>query len=684
MAASVRTPASVASSANLSAPPAAGLGRRGFLSLLGVGVAGTLLRPGVSVFAAEESKPAVLIEAEGFERFGGWVLDQQFMDRMGSPMLLAHGLGKPVADATVRVRFPKAGVYHLLVRTRDWIGPWKSADAPAAKTPDLPMCCGLVPITPPTGGELPKASPGVFEVLINGQPHSHVFGTQGADWHWERGGTVEIAEGETTIALHDLTGFEGRCEALLFTMDPCLTPPDGITELTRFRRELRGLTEKAADGGQFDLVVCGGGIAGMCTALMAARQGLKTALIQDRPVVGGNNSSEVRVWLNGTSSDPRVPGLGKILAEYEPPKSKNRTADAEEDRLREERLRAEKNLTLVLGHRIQAVGLKDGGVRDIRGLLEFDRETRASRVAGGDGAIAWVEAESITTGERRRFGGRFFADCTGDACVGFLAGADHEESLPRQGETNLWKVGDAHKPVAFPDCAAWALDLRDVDFPGKVTEPVADRAALAKQLRRLGIWNWESGFHVDPFQNLEQIRDWNLRAMYGAWHYIKNVAGAAPTHDLEWAAYVAGKRESRRLMGDLILDEPDVVGHRPYPDAVVPVSWSVDVHEPAITEGEFKHNSFIAQTDHKRYGGQYLMPYRCLYSRNIPNLFMAGRCISATRRGLGPVRVMRTCGLMGEVVGLAARLCLQHACSPRDVYEKHLPELLAACGKTSA
>ena len=133
--------------------------------------------------------PLVLLEAEQFANLGGWVVDQQFMDQMGSPYLLAHGLGEPVRDAETTVQFPAAGTYHMWVRTRDWVAPWKAPGAP-----------------------------GRFKVLVNGKPLGTTFGTEGAEWHWQDGGTVKVGR-EATLALHDLTGFEGRCDAILFASD---------------------------------------------------------------------------------------------------------------------------------------------------------------------------------------------------------------------------------------------------------------------------------------------------------------------------------------------------------------------------------------------------------------------------------------------------------------------------------
>ena len=208
----------------------------------------------------------VFLEAEQFADFGGWNLDQQFMDQMGSPYLLAHGLGVPVADAKTQIEFPSAGIYRVWVRTRDWVAPW---NAPGA--------------------------PGRFQLLINGVPLGETFGTKGAAWQWHDGGTVRV-DTKATVALHDLTGFEGRCDAVLFCKDIGFEPSNQLEPLTRFRRKLLGLPNQPANGGSFDLVVIGGGFAGTCAALSAARNGLKVALIQDRPVLGGNASSEVRVW----------------------------------------------------------------------------------------------------------------------------------------------------------------------------------------------------------------------------------------------------------------------------------------------------------------------------------------------------------------------------------------------------
>ncbi len=590
-----------------------------------------------TLFAAEP-KPIhpILVEAEGFSDTGGWVIDPQFMDQMGSPYLLAHGLGKPVKDAKTQVDISTAGTYHVWVRTKDWVAQWKA-----------------------------PGTPGRFQLLINGKPLDTTFGTVGAKWHWQEGGTVLLQKGELNIALHDLTGFEGRCDAILFSNDPSFVPPNKNPAMHTLRQRCLGLSEKPEHAGDYDLVVTGGGIAGICAAVTAARLGLKVAFIQDRPVLGGNNSSEVRVWLQGARNKKPWPRIGDVVAELESSKRAHygptNTAELYEDDKKMAVVRGEPNIELFLEHR--GNGVEMDGTR-----------------------IVAVLAQEIRTGKRIRFGGRWFADCTGDACIGALAGADFQlQEKDKMGPCNLWNVceckdtnpintgtTESNALAQFPR-TPWALDLSDKPFPG--------RNKLKPDPNKLGGWYWESGFDRDPIEEMEYVRDWNFRAMYGAWDALKNVDKVLGTHELNWSAYILGKRESRRLLGDVILTQQDLMQDRQFPDGAAPTGWSNDLHLPSPKYDKgFEGDAFISRAEHGRFPANkdnrpYWIPYRCLYSRNVDNLFMAGRCISVTHDALGAVRVMRTCGTHGEIVGMAASVCKEFNINPRAVYKSHLSDL---------
>ena len=204
----------------------------------------------------------IFIEAENMDSLGGWVLDQQSMVQMGSPYIMVHGMGEPVEDASTTFVAKEGGTYYLWVRTKDWTRVWGRNE-----------------------------SPGRFQVSVNGNPVKAIMGTEKAEWHWQSGGKVRLKKGKNMISLHDLTGFNGRCDAIYLTRNKKLKASD----IDSMRPE--SVVKEHPE--QFDLVVIGGGTAGCCAAISAARLGCKVAFIQNRPVLGGNNSSEVRVGLSG-------------------------------------------------------------------------------------------------------------------------------------------------------------------------------------------------------------------------------------------------------------------------------------------------------------------------------------------------------------------------------------------------
>ena len=568
----------------------------------------------VALMAGASYGGQVLVETESFDHHGGWVLDTQFIQIMGSPYLMAHGLGRPVADATTEVQFPETGVYRVFVRTKDWVARWQA-----------------------------PGHPGRFQLLVNGRPLETTFGTRGADWHWQDGGTVEIAERRVTLALRDLTGFNGRADAIYFTKDPASEPPPNGAVLPSWRRQLLGLADEPEQAGHFDLVVVGGGHAGTAAAISAARMGVKVALIQNRPILGGNGSSEIRVWAKGHTRLGPFPEIGGIVEEFADHATLSPgTAEEFGDDKKEAVVRAEPNIALFLNHHAYKVEM-DG--QRIIAVEAFD--TRSSAI--------------------RRFTGSYFADCTGHATIGALAGADYEMAETEHlGMSNMWRWTLADTPQAFPN-VEWALQLEMADFP--------------YPRRFHGEWFWESGFNHHPVDELERTRDWNLRAVFGAFNAMKNGDGAAEHRNakLEWIAHIGGTRESRRLLGDVILTGQQIRDRVPFDDGVVSTTWSIDLHYPEEKYlAKYPDDPYIARADHgagvdRRRG--YPVPYRCFYSRNIENLFMAGRNVSVDREGLGTIRVMRTGGMMGEVVGKAVSILVKHGGVPRDVYHEHLDEL---------
>ena len=555
----------------------------------------------------------VLVEAESFESHGGWKLDTQFIHLMGSPYLLAHGLGKPVNDAETTVTFPATGTYHVFVRTKDWVARW---DQPGA--------------------------PGRFELKVEGETLSETFGTKGAEWFWQAGGTVEIEKQDVKLSLHDLTGFDGRVDAILFTTEEDFKPDNSSEPFPKWRQQLLGNSVEPVTQ-SYDLVVCGGGYSGMGAAISAARMGCRVALIQDRPVLGGNGSSEIRVWAQGLIRRGKYPHIGEIVQEFADSATQSPgTKEEFEDEKKEAIVRAEPNISLFLNHHVY----------------------KASAV---NNEVQSVTAFDTRSGAQIEFHAPQFVDATGHGVVGALVDADYDMlEEGHMGMSNMWRWDETGEQTSFPD-VPWALQLEMADFP--------------YPRRGHGEWFWEGGFDRHPIDDLEYVRDWNLRAVYGAFNAMKNGDGAKdhPTAELTWIAYIGGPRESRRLLGDVVLTREDIVEKKDFPDGCVPSTWDIDLHYPKKRYMEkFPEDPFISYAEFdrsvdKNYG--YPIPYRCFYSRNINNLFMAGRCISVTHGALGTVRVMKTCGMMGEVVGKAASLCKIHGCSPRDVYEDHWNEL---------
>ncbi len=580
--------------------------------------------------SVQAQKGSIFIETENFQNKGGWVVDQQFSEIMGSSYLMAHGMGVPVGNAETTVEFPSTGEYTIFVRTFNWTSPWYDGQGP-----------------------------GKFQLMIDGQSAGPVLGDSGSEWFWQNAGKAKITSTNAKVSLQDLTGFNGRVDAIYFTKGNT-PPPNELATLGKFRKKQLGIPSKPEKAGEFDFVIVGGGVAGTTAAISAARLGLKVALIQDRPVLGGNNSSEVRVHLGGRIKVEPFPALGDVVKEIGPTRGGNaQPGDYYEDEKKMEMVLAEENISLFTNFRAFAV------------------KTKGSR-------ITEVHARHIENSEELSFSAPLFADCTGDGTIGVLAGADYrmgreskaefgEPTAPEKademtmGASVQWYSAEENKPMNFP------VFQYGVDFNEKNTEQVT-----------MGEWTWETGMNFNQITEFERIRDYGLLVVYSNWSSLKNFSSVKEKYKnrrLDWVAYISGKRESRRLLGDIILKEQDLTDYNVYPDASAPTTWTIDLHypDPKNTEN-FPEKEFKSIAVHKKIH-PYPLPYRCFYSRNVDNLFMAGRNISVTHVALGTTRLMRTTGMMGEVVGMAASVATKHKTNPRGVYQNYLEELKVLMNK---
>ena len=410
-----------------------------------------------------------------------------------------------------------------------------------------------------------------------------------------------------------------------------------------------------------DFIIAGGGMAGTCSAITAARQGLKVVLVQDRPVLGGNASSEVRLWILGASSHmgnnnrwAREGGvIDEILIEnlYRNKEGNSLILDT----ILLEKVTNEPNITLLLNTAVYEVHKKD------------------------DRTIDYLKAFCSQNSTEYELHAPLFCDASGDGIVGFLSGAafrmgaesKHEfGELFAEEESSCELLG--HSLYFYSKRTDQLVKYVPPAFALKDIKKIPKYKILNQNDHGCRLWWIEYGGRKDTVHDTEKIK-WELwRVVYGVWDYIKNSGKFEDAENLtlEWVGTIPGKRESRRFEGHYMLKQQDVVEQKEFEDAVAFGGWALDLH-PA--DGIYSELPSCVQWHSK---GMYQIPYRCYVSKDIDNLFFAGRIISTTHVAFGSTRVMATSAHGGQAVGMAAVLCSQHSLQPKQILENNLIKCL--------
>ena len=570
----------------------------------------------------------IWIDALEFENYGGFQRDTQFVREMGQGYLRADGVGEPVSPATVKFAVKEDGMYRVFLRTKNW-------------------CVGY--------------EPDGLIVSVNGLKSKHTAGRmQISQWYFEIGGEFLLSAGMHTLSIYDTTGWFGRFAAVIITNDLDFYPTPELSRLKRLRADIKGLKNTITDHGQYDLLIAGGGVPGVVAAITAARHGLRVALLNDRPVLGGNGSEEGDVTLEGAAH--RGYHETGIIYEIKNVRQEEKISwSVAFDRF----VKSEPNLFL------------------FSNMLVDNCQCDGSKISSVHAVDTLNLTEHIFTAEQ-------YVDNTGDGWLGYYANADYHI-----GREAKWEYGEEFAPETadgntmsgcnsgtYPETGRtiynYGADYAEEDVP--FTPPawafkLPQGAEMNRQPEAIehGEWWLENRNDYDDLWEQEYTRDALIRVSVGFFDWLKNSWSErekARKLKLTKLGTFNAKRESRRLIGDYILTQNDFEVRTDFPDAVCYSGWNIDVHHIkgifSGKEGAFDCNEEIGITQ---------IPFRCLYSRNVDNLMMVGRCISVSHIGLGSTRVMLTGASMAQAVATAAFLCIKYGRSPREIGKLHIDEL---------
>lgn len=570
----------------------------------------------------------IWIDAIQFEEKGGWRVETQFVREMGQGYLLAVDIpGVPVRDAETSFSVQTPGKYRVWVRTKNW---------------------------------LRAHAPGKCRALVDGERVGLEVGNLPSDvWGWQIAGDCDLEAGAHRLAMQDTTGYFPRFSAVLLTDDMDFTPSPEWPRIRKLRASILGVADTVARQDAFDVVVCGAGPGGIPAAIAAARQGMRVALVHSRPVLGGNASSEATVGFDGAYI--HHPGM-------------------RESGIAEEIRRLHDAYGMTYHQALEKLCAETSGLTVFRNQCVIDAETE-------DGLLVAAIAQDTVTGARTAFPGRMFIDATGDGWLGYYAGA-----ALRVGREAFWQHEESHAPRhadqrTMSGCLMGTAKVNqqmlcyfaeDTGEPQPYCAPgwaqvLPERLYRSPGRLHTGEWWVENPTDFDDLFEAEMVRDELMRISLGYYHWLKNdYAKRDLLTNYKIAAFPSynAKRESRRLIGDYVLTQDDCSSGRAFEDVVAYAGWTIDLHNQlGIFSGQEGPYDFDLRVPINQ------VPYRCLYSKNIRNLMMAGRCVSVSHIALGTIRVQNTLATLGQAAGTAAALCVKLGETPRGIGQRHLRTL---------